>query len=83
MRKLFTTIVSSLMALSVSAQGWPSGWQGVMLQGFYWDSFSDTQWTNLESQADELSEIFQTDMDTSERQLRLGQLHGIQRPLLV
>lgn len=58
MRKLFTTIVSSLMALSVSAQGWPSGWQGVMLQGFYWDSFSDTQWTNLESQADELSEFF-------------------------
>lgn len=46
------------MALSVSAQGWPSGWQGVMLQGFYWDSFSDTQWTNLESQADELSEFF-------------------------
>lgn len=58
MRKLFTTIVSSLMALSVSAQGWPSGWQGVMLQGFYWDSFSDTQWTNLENQADELSEFF-------------------------
>lgn len=58
MRKLFTTIVSSFMALSVSAQGWPSGWQGVMLQGFYWDSFSDTQWTNLESQADELSEFF-------------------------
>lgn len=46
------------MALSVSAQGWPSGWQGVMLQGFYWDSFSDTQWTNLKSQADELSEFF-------------------------
>ena len=23
--------------------GMPSGWQGVMLQGFYWDSFSDTQ----------------------------------------
>lgn len=58
MRKLFTTIVASIMTLSVSAQGWPSDWQGVMLQGFYWDSFSDTQWTNLESQADELSEFF-------------------------
>lgn len=58
MRKLFTAIVASIMTLSVSAQGWPSGWQGVMLQGFYWDSFSDTQWTNLESQADELSEFF-------------------------
>ncbi|MCD8290624.1 MAG: alpha-amylase, partial [Prevotella sp.] len=40
------------------AQGWPANWQGVMLQGFYWDSYSDTQWTNLESQADELSEFF-------------------------
>lgn len=57
MRKLFTAIVASIMTLSVSAQGWPSDWQGVMLQGFYWDSFSDTQWTNLESQADELSEF--------------------------
>jgi hypothetical protein len=29
-----------------------------MLQGFYWDSYSDTKWTNLESQADELSQYF-------------------------
>ena len=29
-----------------------------MLQGFSWDSFVDTQWTNLESQADELSTYF-------------------------
>lgn len=40
------------------AIGWPSNYQGVMLQGFYWDSFTDTKWTNLESQADELSKYF-------------------------
>lgn len=38
--------------------GWPANYQGVMLQGFYWDSFDDTKWTNLESQADELSQYF-------------------------
>lgn len=44
--------------LSVSALGWPENYQGVMLQGFYWDSYTDTKWTNLESQADELSKYF-------------------------
>ena len=29
-----------------------------MLQGFYWDSYQDTKWTNLESQAKELSDYF-------------------------
>ncbi len=41
-----------------NAQGWPSEYAGVMLQGFSWDSFSDTQWTNLTGQADELSKYF-------------------------
>ncbi|MDE6258547.1 MAG: alpha-amylase [Muribaculaceae bacterium] len=40
------------------ALGWPSHYEGVMLQGFYWDSYDDTKWTNLESQADELSKYF-------------------------
>ena len=31
---------------------------GVMLQGFSWNSFYDTRWANLESQADELSDYF-------------------------
>lgn len=48
----------ALMPLAASAQGWPEKYQGVMLQGFYWDSFDDTQWTQLESQADELSSYF-------------------------
>ena len=29
-----------------------------MLQGFYWDSFNDTQWTRLEKQADDLATTF-------------------------
>ena len=40
------------------AQGWPTQYQGVMLQGFYWDSFSQSQWVKLERQADELSQYF-------------------------
>lgn len=40
------------------ALGWPSNYEGVMLQGFYWDSYQDTKWTNLEAQADELSQYF-------------------------
>lgn len=40
------------------AQGWPADYGGVMLQGFYWDSFTDTKWKNLQSQADELSQYF-------------------------
>ena len=41
-----------------NAIGWPQNYEGVMLQGFYWDSYDDTKWTNLESQADELSQYF-------------------------
>ncbi len=38
--------------------GIPENYGGVMLQGFYWDSYDDTKWTNLTSQADELAEFF-------------------------
>jgi len=43
---------------TASAQGWPDNYGGVMLQGFYWDSYNDTQWTRLEKQADELATTF-------------------------
>ena len=43
---------------SASAQGWPQNYGGVMLQGFYWDSFDDTQWALLERQADDLAGSF-------------------------
>jgi hypothetical protein len=45
-------------SFGASAIGWPANYQGVMLQGFYWDSYSDTKWATLESQADELSQYF-------------------------
>jgi len=44
-------------ALSAT-QGWPANYGGVMLQGFYWDSFEDSQWAVLEQQADQLSGTF-------------------------
>lgn len=58
--KHFFTLIFTLMGLPLGlmAQGWPANYGGVMLQGFYWDSYSDTQWTNLTSQADELSKYF-------------------------
>ena len=58
MKKIFSIIVCTLATLSLSAQGWPAQYDGVMLQGFYWDSYSDSKWTNLTSQADELSRYF-------------------------
>lgn len=56
MKKIYTTLIVLVATLTASAQGWPANYGGVMLQGFSWDSFVDTQWTNLESQADELSD---------------------------
>ena len=50
--------LSFLTSTNANAQGWPSKYSGVMLQGFYWDSYEATQWTNLEAQASELAEFF-------------------------
>ena len=59
MKKIYTTLIVLAATLTASAQGWPADYGGVMLQGFYWDSYSDTKWTNLASQADELSQSFE------------------------
>lgn len=58
MKKIYSTIFSILFAASAMAQGWPANYDGVMLQGFFWDSFSDSKWKNIERQADELSQYF-------------------------
>ena len=58
MKKFLSIAYVALLPLMMVAQGWPSNYGGVMLQGFYWDSYTDSRWTNLESQADELSEFF-------------------------
>jgi alpha-amylase len=59
MKKILTTALLGLLPLLMMAQGWPANYPGVMLQGFYWDSFNDTKWPVLEAQADELAEFFQ------------------------
>ena len=58
MKRLFTSIITLLLTLPMLAQGWPEKYEGVMLQAFYWDSFSQSQWVKLERQADELSQYF-------------------------
>ena len=58
MKRISTTVFSILFALSMMAQGWPAQYGGVMLQGFFWDSYVDTQWVNLEEQAAEMGDYF-------------------------
>ena len=58
MRKLYFLLLMSIVSLGVKAQGWPANYKGVMLQGFYWDSYSETSWSQLTDQADELSQYF-------------------------
>ena len=65
MFKNFRTMAAALLVGSAvatpqiaDATGWPAGYQGVMLQGFYWDSYEATSWAKLEKSADELSKYF-------------------------
>ena len=59
MKRILTSLVILLTSLPMLAQqGWPASYQGVMLQGFYWDSYNESKWTVLQSQADELSQYF-------------------------
>lgn len=58
MQRLYSTIISLLCTLAVMAQGWPQNYGGVMLQGFYWNSYDDTQWEALEKQATDLASSF-------------------------
>lgn len=51
-------LASSLFSLQSKAQGWPASYGGVMLQGFYWDSYADSQWSYLEGQADDIAPYF-------------------------
>ena len=53
-----SSLLHSSLGSTAAAQGWPSNYGGVMLQGFYWDGFNDTQWSKFEAQADELSQSF-------------------------
>lgn len=56
MKKFYISLIAMLaFATSAMAQGWPSNYAGVMLQGFYWDSFEVTNWQLFTQDADRLS----------------------------
>lgn len=66
MKKILLSIAMLCMALGGRAetetqdvcQGWPANYGGVMLQGFWWDSYNETTWAKLTARADELSQYF-------------------------
>ena len=48
-------------AVSAANYAWPENFEGVMLQGFFWDSYAganNSKWSTLTQQADELSANF-------------------------
>ena len=58
LKSVIATAMLVLCSQTASAQGWPENYGGVMLQGFYWDSFAQSKWTKLESQADDFASTF-------------------------
>lgn len=61
--KVFLTVFLLLPCLrsyadKYTVEGWPGNYDGVMLQGFYWDSYSETSWKALTYQVGELSKYF-------------------------
>lgn len=58
MRKFYTLLTFFVVSLSASAQGWPENYGGVMLQAFFWDSFTESNWVRLTKRADEFSGYF-------------------------
>lgn len=55
---LFLLVALLALPTGLWAQGWPANYGGVMLQGFYWDSFNDSQWTKLEGQVNDFKGYF-------------------------
>ena len=47
MKRFYTLILFTLVSLCTFAQGWPAHYDGVMLQGFYWDSYDVSTWSKL------------------------------------
>lgn len=46
------------VVVTPKGEGWPANYGGVMLQGFYWNSFEDTKLTELQKQVDDISTYF-------------------------
>jgi alpha-amylase len=59
MKRLSTLLLSIIsLPIAMMAQGWPADYDGVMLQGFYWDSFTQSKWTRLEKQTEDFKGYF-------------------------
>lgn len=59
MKRFYTLILAALLLpMSLMAQGWPDNYSGVMLQGFYWDSYIKSKWTKLEGQTGDFKGYF-------------------------
>ena len=58
MKKFYLSLAAMLVAISSMAQGWPANYGGIMLQGFYWDSYDYTKWENLTARSEELGAIY-------------------------
>ena len=58
MKKIYTLFLMSFLPILAWAAGWPTNYGGVMLQGFYWNSFDDTGWNLFMNDIDELSDAF-------------------------
>ncbi len=58
MKRIYSLILFAIISMGSFAQGWPANYSGVMLQGFYWDSYEQSNWNTLTAQADELSQFF-------------------------
>ncbi|MBK7212207.1 MAG: starch-binding protein [Bacteroidales bacterium] len=54
---LFLLLLVSFWNSTIKAQA-PAQCQDVMLQGFYWDSYTDSKWTTLTSKSGEIAPIF-------------------------
>ena len=59
MKRIILLLLTITQLLTTHAQGWPADYDGVMLQGFYWDSYSQTSWAKLQAEATEISPYFQ------------------------
>lgn len=58
MKRILANTFALGLSISAMAQGWPANYGGVMLQGFSWDSFDNSQWTVLEKRADDFAGYF-------------------------
>ena len=59
MKKFVKTLLLALaMPLAGQAEGWASSYDGVMHQGFCWDSFKETRWVKLQKQAPDCNGYF-------------------------